>query len=325
MGVIIMDTPKTERECTCMVQDRDREAGDAGPRGQRQGPPRLLSVFLCQRDRLRRIAAGLGMNSADAEDVLQDVSIHVLKYADRFEQESLMMRWLVKTTVNHCLSEHRRRFRRKASRILRRRPDLGQVLGTDCDATDRAGLGEELEIVRRTLAELDQLTETTQQSLDTLAKTVAYRTEGEAQAAIGELDRMLNASQVEIAGVMAKIEAIQAYRQERREEGRPVPQEATAKLNMMFVEESIALRGAEARKQMAIQLREQAGRFVDLKSTLARAAREKPSLVKNLEKHREEVPGRRQWLETAKQREPQIPDKIVIYPVQWGEQAPGSN
>jgi RNA polymerase sigma-70 factor (ECF subfamily) len=95
------------------------------------------------------------MNSADAEDVLQDVSIQVLKNADRFEQENAMMPWLVKTTVNHCLSEHRRRFRRKASRILRRRPDLGQVLGSDCDATARAGLGEELEIVRRTLSELD--------------------------------------------------------------------------------------------------------------------------------------------------------------------------
>ena len=136
----------------CTVQDRNREAGDAGPRGQGQDPPRFLSVFLRERDRLRRIAAGMGMNSADAEDVLQDVSIQVLKNADRFEQENVMMPWLVKTTVNHCLSEHRRRFRRKASRILRRRPDLGQILGSDCDATDRAGLGEELEIVRRTLS-----------------------------------------------------------------------------------------------------------------------------------------------------------------------------
>ena len=67
------------------------------------------------------------------------------------------------------------------------------------------------------MSEVDQLTETTQKSLDNLAKTVAYRTESEAQAAIGELDRMLNAAQVEMAGITAKIEAIQAYRQERRE------------------------------------------------------------------------------------------------------------
>jgi RNA polymerase sigma factor (sigma-70 family) len=155
MGVIIMNTHRTERERLCTVQDRNRDAGGAGPMGQRQDPPRLLSVFLQERDRLRRIAAGMGMNSADAEDVLQDVFLQVLNCADRFEQENIMMRWLVRTTVNHCLSEHRRRFRRKASRILRRRPDLGQVLGGDRDAADQVSLGEELEAVRRTLIEFD--------------------------------------------------------------------------------------------------------------------------------------------------------------------------
>jgi len=83
------------------------------------------------------------------------VSIQVLKHADRFEQETVMVRWLVRTTVNHCLTEHRRRFRRKASRILRRRPDLGQVLGGERDATDQVGLSEELEAVRQALIELD--------------------------------------------------------------------------------------------------------------------------------------------------------------------------
>jgi RNA polymerase sigma-70 factor, ECF subfamily len=112
-------------------------------------------VFLRERDRLRRIAAGMGLDSADAEDVLQDVSLQVLRYGDQFEQENMMVRWLVKTTVNHCLTEHRRRFRRRASRILRRRPDLEQTLGDDRDGTERAGLGEELEAVRRTLIELD--------------------------------------------------------------------------------------------------------------------------------------------------------------------------
>lgn len=186
-------------------------------------------------------------------------------------------------------------------------------------------LTEKIAQEEKRLAELDQLTETTQKSLDTFAKTVAYRSEGEAQAAIGELDRMLNASQVEIAGITAKIEAIQAYRRERRQEGRSVPQEAEAKLNLMFIEESIALRGAEARKQMALQLREQAGRFVDLRSTLVRAAEEKQTLAKDLNTHREDLPRLRKLLEEVRQQEPQIPDKIVIYPIQWSEQAPGNN
>jgi RNA polymerase sigma-70 factor (ECF subfamily) len=114
----------------------------------------LLRVFLRERECLKRIAAGMGMGGADVDDVLQDVSIQVLRYADQFEQEGMMMRWLVKTTVNHCLTEHRRRFRRKASRILRRRPDIGRVLDDGGGTVEQVGLSEELELVQRTLTEL---------------------------------------------------------------------------------------------------------------------------------------------------------------------------
>ena len=186
-------------------------------------------------------------------------------------------------------------------------------------------LTEKIAQEEKRLSDENQLTETTQKSLDTFAKTVAYRTESEAQAAIGELDRMLNASQVEIAGITAKIKAIQAYRREQRQEGRSVPQEAEAKLDLMFIEESITLRGAVARKQMAMQLREQAGRFVDLRSTLVRAAEEKQTLAKDLNTHREDLPRLRKLLEEIRQQEPQIPDRIVIYPIQWSEQTPGNN
>ena len=140
----------------CTVQDRNRDLdGDAGPMGRRATQTPLLRVFLREQECLKRVAAGMGMDSASVDDVLQDVSIQVLKYAGRFEQEGMMMRWLIKTTTNYCLTEHRRRFRRKASRILRRRPDLGQVSGEEGGTVARAGLGEELEAVRRALIELD--------------------------------------------------------------------------------------------------------------------------------------------------------------------------
>jgi RNA polymerase sigma-70 factor (ECF subfamily) len=143
-------------EGMCTVQDRNRDfGGDAGTMGRRATETPLLRVFLRERECLRRVAAGMGMDSANVEDVLQDVSIQVLKYTGQFEQEGMMMRWLIKTTVNHCLTEHRRRFRRKASRILRRRPDLGQLSGDEGGTVTRAGLSEELEAVRRALTELD--------------------------------------------------------------------------------------------------------------------------------------------------------------------------
>jgi RNA polymerase sigma factor (sigma-70 family) len=143
-------------EGMCTVQDRNRDfGGDAGPMGRRMQETPLLKVFLRERECLKRVAAGMGMDSANVEDVLQDVSIQVLKYAGQFEQEGMMMRWLIRTTVNHCLTEYRRRFRRKASRILRRRPDLGQVMGEEGETVGQAGLSEELEAVRRALIELD--------------------------------------------------------------------------------------------------------------------------------------------------------------------------
>lgn len=139
-----------------MVQDRNRDsAEDAGPAGREPSPPRLLHVFLQERERLGRIAAGMGMARADTDDVLQDVSVQVLKNTIPFAQETMMVRWLITTTVNRCLTEHRRRFRHKTSRILRRRPDLSEGLVEGSGGADRVGFSEELEVVRQTLAELD--------------------------------------------------------------------------------------------------------------------------------------------------------------------------
>jgi RNA polymerase sigma-70 factor (ECF subfamily) len=151
-----MDGRTLEQERRCMVEDRSRDsAKNAGPVGRRPPESPLLGVFLRERERLRRIAAGLGMDRADADDVLQDVSVQVLKHTGPFEQEDVMIRWLIRVTVNRCLSEHRRRFRHKASRILRRRPELAEGLAENSGGAERASLGEELEVVRRTLTELN--------------------------------------------------------------------------------------------------------------------------------------------------------------------------
>lgn len=117
---------------------------------------RLVSLLLQERERLRRIAAGMGMDRADAEDVLQDVSVQVLRHEGAFEDESHMMRWLIRTTVNQCLTEHRRRFRHGAARILRRHPEAADDWAGSPDVGERVSLSEELEVVRRTLLELDE-------------------------------------------------------------------------------------------------------------------------------------------------------------------------
>ena len=116
--------------------------------------PSLTDVFLAERERLRRIVAGMGLNASDGEDALQDVSIQALHRQDVFADKAESVRWLIKVTVNRCLMEHRRRrsFQRHAGEILRRREEIG----TQSDRMDAKAIAtEELEIVRETLQKLD--------------------------------------------------------------------------------------------------------------------------------------------------------------------------
>lgn len=139
------------------ARDGQADADECGrPETTPEAGSRLFQLFRHEQDRLKRIAAGMGLAGTDIDDVLQDVSLQVLQQADEFEREEVRAAWLIKTTVNHCLTEHRRRFRRRASKVLSRRPDLeeAQTAGTP-DTLSQTARGEELEILRQTMAELD--------------------------------------------------------------------------------------------------------------------------------------------------------------------------
>jgi len=69
----------------------------------------LLEIFMAQQNRLMRIVGGMGMNAADVEDVLQEVSIKVMQNSAKFDTKNDGIKWLVKVTVNECLAEHRRK------------------------------------------------------------------------------------------------------------------------------------------------------------------------------------------------------------------------
>lgn len=120
--------------------------------GKRSSELNFVDVFLAELGRLKRIVAGMGLSASDSEDVLQDVSVQALKWAGKFQSRGQSVRWLIKVTVNRCLTEHRRRqrFRRKASEILKRRSEAK----TDSTA-EKVIVAEEIEIVRESLQELD--------------------------------------------------------------------------------------------------------------------------------------------------------------------------
>lgn len=112
----------------------------------------VMSVFLAERERFVRIAAGMGVSGLDVEDVLQDVSVQVLRNTSRFKQEQDCLHWLIRVTTNRCLLDHRRHrtFGRWASEILqqRRKPAASSV-------ETSVILAKELEAVRRSPQQLD--------------------------------------------------------------------------------------------------------------------------------------------------------------------------
>jgi len=121
------------------------------PRGGEQGTSPLAAIAGKQRGRLKRVAAGMGFGPADAEDIVQEVSLRAMQSGEyRGEKEALL--WLMRVTVNECLAEHRRRkrFRKGALEILKRRRRK-----VSKGADERAIKAEELEKVREAMREMD--------------------------------------------------------------------------------------------------------------------------------------------------------------------------
>jgi len=187
------------------------------------------------------------------------------------------------------------------------------------DAEDRRRRVEEktreLVASEKRTDELVSLIESSEQALNALKPKIPYRTEKEAMEAIAELDRMLNAAQVDIAGIQSKIRAIQEHLRTHKS---PYDNAIEAKLQGMFVEESVALQGAAARKTMATQLRADASRFLDLRETIVNGNRDRANLRARMVKLTPEIETERARLESLMSDMPEIAgDAIPIYPVEW--------
>ncbi len=116
---------------------------------------RFADEFIRQEQRLKRIAAGMGLAAADAQDVLQDVYLQALRERGIKHRDEEVVRWLIRVTINRCLLEHRRRkrFQRAAEEIIQRRSRRPESPITPIEQAIRT---EELEAVRKGLEQLDE-------------------------------------------------------------------------------------------------------------------------------------------------------------------------
>lgn len=69
-------------------------------------------------DRVYNTCLGFMKNQQEAEDMAQEVFIHVYQQISKFKGESLLSTWIYRIAVNKCLEEIRRKGRQKRSAEL---------------------------------------------------------------------------------------------------------------------------------------------------------------------------------------------------------------
>ena len=97
-------------------------------------PPERLSPELIYREyapRIFNIARRMLGNDADAEDVMQEVLLLVIRKLDTFRGESQLGTWLHRVTVNAALAHRQKRANRQKHEVSEASEELGQaVYGT---------------------------------------------------------------------------------------------------------------------------------------------------------------------------------------------------
>ncbi|HEY1816709.1 MAG TPA: sigma-70 family RNA polymerase sigma factor [Kofleriaceae bacterium] len=115
------------------------------------------------RDRVYNITYRMLGNTAEAEDVAQEVFITVFKTIETFREESKFSTWLYRVTVNHC----KNRIKYLARRHERDRDELDEssnghnnnhaIGGTRPTAPDRALEGAQMEkLLQEAIGNLDE-------------------------------------------------------------------------------------------------------------------------------------------------------------------------
>jgi RNA polymerase sigma-70 factor (ECF subfamily) len=119
----------------------------------------MHSVFIKHLERLRRLAVGMGLRAEEGEDILQDVYLEAMRRPPKQRSAEKAGRWLIRVTINRCLSEFRqkRRYQRATAEVLQQGIETKNApLGPDKKAIHT----EEIEAMRQCLYEMDESLQT---------------------------------------------------------------------------------------------------------------------------------------------------------------------
>jgi hypothetical protein len=133
-----------------------------------------------------------------------------------------------------------------------------------------------------------------------------------------EMDKMLDTLEIELAGIREKLKEIERYRRSKSLSGKDLSDETVDKLDQMFVEQLVELRGVEARKKAALKIRNREKEFLNLFSQWNNLNVEVKRLNQDLEKSEKSILLAKKNLTnpTPEMRPPKVyQNKVTIYPV----------
>ncbi|MFB0525387.1 MAG: hypothetical protein ACETVZ_07575 [Phycisphaerae bacterium] len=127
--------------------------------------------------------------------------------------------------------------------------------------TKKQGLQRQINTHKNKISETEAELKNVQTKLNELKGRIHYLTIDEAEQTVLELNKMLDALDVEIAGLQAKVSTIEKYRSDKK----ITNEDTLAKLEQMLSEQAVELAGALARKEASTRIRNQAEEFYNLR------------------------------------------------------------
>ncbi|HIJ52501.1 MAG TPA: hypothetical protein HPP66_05025 [Planctomycetes bacterium] len=180
-------------------------------------------------------------------------------------------------------------------------------------------LQEGISDIKNKLIEMEPEFKSRESKYKTIKNTDRYRTLSDSKAnekareTIVQMNKMLSILDIELAGIQEKLVVIEQY----RESGK-FSKATLEKLEQMFVEQMVELRGAMARKDAAIELRNQDKQFCDLYNAWHSLEKEVKFLRNRLRNEEKRV---RSYEEGTANPHPELlppkvlQNKVTIYPV----------
>jgi len=165
---------------------------------------------------------------------------------------------------------------------------------------------------KRKIQEKEPEAEAARARFEEMKKTARFLDYKKARETIGSLNEKLNALDIDIAGLQARVSTIETYKS-----GKKVSNPTTlGKLDQMLSEYAIELADDLAKKEAFMEIRRQAKAFYDLYHLQNRLPRQVQSLRDNLPRLEQELRENKKRLNSPEKPPPKVfENKLTIYPV----------